>query len=60
MSGDAVTAGFYYPDKPKNWFEKLWKKFQLPFILQKREYAFTLGNHDARANYNRSQVVWLD
>ena len=63
VSGDAVGgyAGYiFYLFTNHGFFKKCWEKFTTPFVETKTPYAFTLGNHDAEADLDASQIVKLD
>jgi len=58
ISGDGASG--YAWDKSQGWFKRCWEQFTGPIIEYNIPYVYTLGNHDAEADLNRTEVVILD
>jgi len=58
LTGDQVSG--YSWDGSTTFYQRHWIKYTLPMQLAKKEYSLILGNHDAQANLNRTQIMELD
>ena len=63
ISGDGVSGYTGYQLNlftDDGFFETTWRKFTDPLAELEIPYAFTLGNHDAKADLNATEITWLD
>ena len=56
VTGD-VVSGYLWDGHTKPWFPLKYKKFAEIMQEYNQKWAFTAGNHDSEADYNRLQVL---
>jgi len=59
ISGDGAS-GYGPGSMEPGWFKKCWERFTAPIVEYQIPYVYTLGNHDAEGELNRTQITNLD